>query len=86
MTQNTNPGIVAPALPAGSVCQTRSELLDRLASTLEKLGRAKLNLRALLEEGADQPLEFVTHELEQLRSDCGSIRAELEYHRTAHGC
>jgi hypothetical protein len=61
-------------------------LLDRLASAVEKLGRAKLELSLCVEDGAFMPGQFLRGEVEQLRTECGSIRAELEGHRAHHGC
>lgn len=69
-----------------SVCAVRTELLNRLASTVEQLGRAKLNLRECLDDGAFMPGKFVTGEVQELRSACGVIRKELERHRASHGC
>jgi hypothetical protein len=68
------------------VCQTRAHLLDQLASAVEQLGRAKLSLSDLFENTAFIPGPFVAEEVEQLRTDCSLIRAELEYHRVSHGC
>jgi hypothetical protein len=58
------------------VCQSRTELLDRLAVALERLGQAKLQL-----EIADS-----IGEVAKLRGECGAIRSELQAHRASHGC
>jgi hypothetical protein len=68
------------------VCEIRADLLDRLASAVEKLGRAKLNLMEYVEERSFSSGPFVSGQVEQLRTDCGLIRAELEHHRASHGC
>ena len=65
---------------------TRTTLLNKLASTIERLGRAKLSLRDCEDQRDFVAEDFITRELEQLRSDCGVIRSELELHRAAHGC
>jgi hypothetical protein len=68
------------------VCFTRTTLLNKLAGTIERLGRAKLSLRDCADERDYGGEAFIARELEQLRSDCGVIRAELELHRATHGC
>jgi len=79
--------MAASAIPSlSAVCKTRSDILDRLASAVERLGRAKLSLCGCMEDCASTPGPFVAGEVEQLRTDCGLIRAELEYHRASHGC
>jgi len=78
------PGILArsAAIPL-AVCKIRTNLLDRLAAAVESLGRAKL----FLETGHD-PLQeqSVRSQLNVLRSECGTIRRDLELHRISHGC
>jgi hypothetical protein len=68
------------------VCKTRTDLLDRLANAVERLGRAKLSLRESVEERVFTSSRFFSSEVDKLRNDCGLIRAELEYHRASHGC
>jgi hypothetical protein len=79
--------MAATAIPAiNSVCEIRAHLLDRLANAVEQLGRAKLSLRRCVEEHAFSSEAFISGQVEKLRTDCGLIRAELEYHRASHGC
>jgi len=78
---------MAAAIPTlNSVCQIRATLLDRLANAVEQLGRAKLSLRKCVEDRSFSPESLISGQVEQLRNDCGLIRAELEYHRASHGC
>jgi sporulation-control protein spo0M len=85
MTQDLNHTPLASS-SKDSVCVTRTTLLNKLASTIERLGRAKLSLRDCEDQRDFLAERFITRELEQLRSDCGVLRAELELHRAAHGC
>jgi len=79
--------MAATAIPAiNSVCEIRANLLDRLANAVEQLGRAKLSLRQCVEERSFSSETFISGQVEKLRTDCGLIRAELEYHRASHGC
>lgn len=70
----------------GAVCQTRMNLLDRLAGVIMKLGVAKLELKSSIEEGDCYSCESARSEVEKLRSDCNAVRSELEHHRALHGC
>ena len=73
--------------PLDSVCQRRMDFLDQLANSVEKLGRAKLSLRESLNgTGSLISAEFSAGDVEQLRTECARIRAELENHRASHGC
>ncbi len=79
--------MASPAIQSlPSVCKTRTDLLDRLASAVERLGRAKLSLRESVDDKVVSSSRFFGSEVERLRTDCGLIRAELEYHRASHGC
>lgn len=68
------------------VCKIRKELLDRLAGVVASLGRAKLALTSAMENRDTVRYESTQLEVERLRSDCASIRVELESHRARHGC
>lgn len=67
-------------------CKTRIEILDRLASAVERLGRAKLSLETDAPKVSGCERESLRNHLDELRLECGSIRGELEYHRVIHGC
>lgn len=69
-----------------SVCQTRTDLLDRLASIVASLGLAKRELWSSVESGDRGQSESARVEVERLRHDCNSVRLELECHRVHHGC
>jgi hypothetical protein len=69
-----------------AVCQTRTDLLDRLAAILANLGLAKLQLWSSVESEDPIPYESACIEVERLRQDCTEVRAELESHRARHGC
>ena len=69
-----------------SVCKTRTALLDQLAGLLVHLGRAKSNLCCAMEDGDAAKCKSAECEIEQLWTDCGAVRFELEYHRVQHGC
>jgi hypothetical protein len=68
------------------VCKTRTDLLDRLASAVESLGRAKLSLETGSPESASIHEESLRNRVDALRLECGMIRHELEFHRITHGC
>ncbi len=70
----------------GAVCETRTDLLDRLAGALESLGLAKLSIESgsLNVDGVDA-VSLRKH-VDGLRHECGLIRRELEFHRITHGC
>jgi hypothetical protein len=70
----------------GEVCKTRTDLLDRLASAIESLGRAKLSLESGSLEGDVFHEDSIRNQVDGLRLECGIIRQELEFHRSAHGC
>ena len=71
---------------AGTVCKTRTDLLDRLARLLVDLGRAKFALAEALENGDRVQRHSAQFDITTLRQDCGRIRVELECHRLQHGC
>lgn len=64
------------------VCQTRMELLDKLAHAIQELGLAKLELT----EGDSRFFESSQFEVQRLRGECSDLRRELETHRAQHGC
>jgi hypothetical protein len=70
----------------GGVCKTRTDLLDRLAGALESLGLAKLSLETGSLTVDDVHAESIRNHVDGLRSECGIIRRELEFHRISHGC
>jgi hypothetical protein len=76
MTTTHIPFVSESAYYIKPVCQGRTELLDRLAVALERLGQAKLQLEIGNSIG----------EVAKLRGECGAIRRELEDHRASHGC
>ncbi len=83
MTKSQSPETTESVDP---VCRIRIDLLNRLAGAVEMLGRAKLDLKTSMENGTWSPGLFTKGEVEQLRNECGSIRAELQLHRLSHGC
>jgi len=76
MTTTHTPFVSESAYYINPVCQSRTELLDRLAVALERLGQAKLQLEIGDSIG----------EVAKLRGECGALRCELEAHRASHGC
>jgi hypothetical protein len=64
------------------VCNSRTELLDRLAVTLERLGQAALQLKTWPEMREPS----LCAEVAKLRSECAAIKSELQAHRASHGC
>jgi len=84
MTQYIDP--INQNILRGAVCKTRTDLLDQLADAVEILGRAKLDLRASVENGDYRRSQSLGIEVERLRKDCGSIKVELEHHRAEHHC
>ena len=68
------------------VCTTRTELLDCLAEAVESLGRTKLALGSISEEKNSVQGESMRNQIFKLRAECNRIKAELESHRTSHGC
>ena len=76
------------AVPASVnlVCQTRTDLLDRLAAVVANLGLAKLELAAAGQSGDAVRYENTRLHIEGLRAGCRGVRAELESHRARHGC
>ncbi len=80
---NTNhvPRNGVTASPLNAVCETRADLLNRLASAIARLGQAKLSL----ESEADDALDW-RRCLDDLRQECSLIRRELAFHRLGHGC
>jgi hypothetical protein len=69
-----------------AVCETRIDLLDRLAGILVSLSCATFELTSAGRNGDTVSYEFAQFEVERLRNDCNSIRLELECHRAQHGC
>ena len=65
-----------------AVCATRMELLDKLASMIQALGKAKVELQ----DGDALNFESAQFDVQELRSECSSLRRELESHRAQHGC
>jgi hypothetical protein len=69
-----------------AVCRRRTELLDRLAGTIDRIGRGKLAFKSSLEDLDTAASDCIQGEVLRLRHECEVIRAELGEHRAAHGC
>ncbi len=82
MATTHTPFVSESAYYISPVCQSRTELLDRLAVTLERLGQAALEL----EIGVATRELSLHSEIAKLRGECGAIRSELQAHRASHGC
>lgn len=79
--------VFGPRSLMDTVCKTRAELLDQLARAVESLGRAKLSLEAGPDdEAASAQTQAIRGQIEGLRTECGTIRRELAWHRMSHGC
>ncbi len=72
--------------PTTSVCQERTNLLDRLAGLLVDLGNAKVEFRSSVLTGNSDECESARYQVEKLRDACSTIRLDLESHRAEHGC
>lgn len=84
MVQHPTYNTQSPSL--STVCQTRIELLDRLADIVASLGIAKLELTSAVESGDQFLCHSAQATVETLRGDCNRLKAELEAHRARHRC
>jgi hypothetical protein len=69
-----------------TVCETRTNLLDRLAGILANLRRSTLALTNAMENESTFEDASSRFEVERLLNDCHDVRIELECHRKEHGC
>jgi uncharacterized protein involved in exopolysaccharide biosynthesis len=75
-----NSGDKTMATPAPSVFKTRQELLNRLANTVEQLGKLKMQLGTLSSSDVARQRQLES-EVKGLRDEYANIKAALESQR-----